>query len=58
MSDFSCIAQAFLHDDFCYRVGFYDDRRLGRHLFNAFISVARATVHLSEEGYPMQESAR
>jgi hypothetical protein len=48
VSDFSFIAQAS-HDDFWldldYRVGFYDDRRSGRNLFNAFVSVARATVH-------------
>ena len=49
VGDFSFIAQASPHDDFWldldYRVGFYDDRRLGWHLFNAFFSVARATVH-------------
>lgn len=54
MSNFSCIAQVFPHDDFCYRVGFYDDRRLGRHFFNAFICVARATVDLSEKDNPIR----
>lgn len=49
VSDFSFIARASPHDDFWldldYRVGFYDDRRSRRHLFNAYVSVARATVH-------------